>query len=447
MMIETQYTDLFTQHRELIDSKSVDIVNSRRDEAFEIFKKIGLPTRELEDYQYSDLANEFIPDYGLNLQRFPVKVNPYKSYRCNVRGLTSQMYFLLNDMFYNENLPGIDFPKGVFIGSLNDFARQYPDVCAKYYGKIAKLDKNGVAAFNTMFAQDGFVMYIPDNTILENPVQLINILTANTDFLVNRRLLIIAGKNSQAKLLTCDHAVTDGKFLVTQVTEIYADENSHIEFYELEENSNQVVRIASTFVDQERSTTTLVNNITLNCGFTRNNYYVALNGENAEATVGGVVIADKQQHVDNFAFLDHLKPHCQSTQLFKYVLQDHSLGSFCGRIRVEKDAQKTMAYQTNNNLCASPYAHMYSKPQLEIYADDVKCSHGLTTGQLDEEALFYMRSRGISKDDAVLLLMQAFTADVLKLINIDILRIRLEELVEKRFRGEEARCGNCEICK
>lgn len=446
-MVETQYIDLFTQHRNTIDGKSADVLNSRREEAFEIFKKIGLPNRSLEDYQYSDVAKEFITDYGMNINRYPVKVNPYEAYRCNVNGLTSHLYFMLNDMFHTEHLPEANLPKGVFVGSLKDFAEQHTDICSKYYGKIAKLEKNGIAAFNTMFAQDGFVIYIPDNTVVENAIQLINILTANADFLVNRRLLIIIGKNAQAKLLTCDHAVSTGKFLATQVTEIYADENSHLEFYELEENSNQVVRLASTYVHQERNATTLVNNITLNCGYTRNNYHVVLNGENSEATVGGVVIADKQQHVDNFAFLDHAKPHCQSTQLFKYVLQDHSVGVFCGRILVEKDAQKTMAYQTNNNLCASPHAHMYSKPQLEIYADDVKCSHGLTTGQLDEEALFYMRSRGISKDDATLLLMQAFTADVLKLINIDVLRERLEELVEKRFRGEDARCGDCEICK
>lgn len=446
-MIETQYIDLFTEHRETIDSKSADILNSRRREAFDIFKKNGFPTRESEDYQYSDIANEFIPDYGLNLNRFPVKVNPYKAYRCNVSGLTSHLYFMLNDMFHSENMPVLELPEGVFIGSLKDFAEQKKEVCSEYYGKIANLDKIGIEAFNTMFVQDGFVIYIPDNVVLENTIQLINILTANTDFLVTRRILIIAGKNAQVKLLTCDHTVSNAKFLVTQVTEIFVGENSHVEFYDLEENSNQVVRIASTFVNLEKSATALVNNVTLNCGYTRNNYHVTLNGENAEATVAGVVIADKQQHVDNFAFLDHAKPYCRSTQLFKYVLQDHSSGAFCGRILVEKDAQKTQAYQTNNNLCASPYAHMYSKPQLEIYADDVKCSHGLTTGQLDDEALFYMRSRGISKDDAMLMLMQAFTADVLKLINIEVLRERLEELVEKRFRGEEARCGDCNICK
>lgn len=446
-MTETQYIDLFTEHRGLIDSKSSKVLNDVRDKAFEIFKTLGFPGRSLEDYQYSDVAKEFIPDYGLNLGRLTVPNNPYKAYKCNVPALATNLFFLMNDTFHKEHQPLTDFPKGVFVGSLHDFSEQYADVASTYYGKIAQLDNNAIAAFNTMFAQDGFVIYIPDNIVIEQPIQLINILTANVDFLVNRRLLIIAGKNAQVKLLACDHTVDSHKFLATQVTEIFAGENAHIEFYELEENSNQATRLASTYVNQEKSSTVLVNNITLNCGFTRNNYHVKLNGEYAEATIAGAVIADKMQHVDNFAFLDHVKPHCQSTQLFKYVLQEQAVGSFCGRILVEQDAQKTVAYQTNNNLCASPDVRMYSKPQLEIYADDVKCSHGLTTGQLDEDALLYLRARGIALEDAKLLLMQAFTADVLKLIHIDALRERLEELVEKRFRGEDARCGDCSVCK
>lgn len=446
-MIEKQYIDLFTQNRKLIDSKSAKIINDRRDAAFASFQNLGFPDKSEEDTQYSDIAKQFEPDFGLNLNRMAISVNPYTAYKCNVPELSTNLYFLLNDVLCKDYQPELAYPKSVFVGSLKDFAEQQPEVCAQYYDKITEPEKNGVVAFNTMFAQDGFVVYIPDNTVVEQPIQLINILTGNIDYLVNRRILIIAGKNSQVKVLTCDHAVTESKFLATQVAEIYADENAHVDFYELEENSNKVTRLASTFVMQGKSASVLANNITINCGFTRNSYNVKLNGENAEAYVAGIVIAGKEQHVDNFVFMDHLKPHCTSTQLFKYVLQEQSTGVFCGRIKVEKDAQKTMAYQTNNNLCASSDARMYSKPQLEIYADDVKCSHGLTTGQLDEEALFYLRARGIQKEDAKLLLMQAFTNEVLKLIRLDVLKERLEEIVERRFKGEEVSCGGCAICR
>lgn len=446
-MIENQYIDLFTEHRNIIDSKSAPALNALRDDAFSIFKQIGFPSKKLEDFQNSDIATRFEPDFGLNINRVGIKINPYSTYKCNVPELSTNLYFLLNDSFHSENLPQKIYPKGVFVGSLNDFAKAQPELCSKYYGKIADMDKNGTVAFNTMFAQDGFVIYLPDNTVVEEPIQLMNILTGKTDLLANRRILIIVGKNSQVKLLTCDHTVDNVNFLATQVTEIFADENAHVDFYELEENSSKVTRVASTFVQQEKSSSVLANNITINCGFTRNNYNVKLNGEHAEAYVAGIVIAGKEQHVDNFIFLDHLKPNCQSTQLFKYVLQDKSTGIFCGRIRVEQDAQKTLAYQTNNNLCVSSDARMYSKPQLEIYADDVKCSHGLTTGQLDEEALFYLRARGIKKDEAKLLLMQAFTNEVLKLIRLDVLEKRLEEIVERRFKGEDITCGDCNICK
>lgn len=446
-MVETQYIDLFSQHRNTIDSKSVAGINSLRDKAFAAFKKQGFPTKKMEDYQNIDIASEFIPDFAMNLNRVPFKGNPYIAFRCEVPNLSTNLYFVLNDIFHEENIPQLTYPNGVFIGSLKHFAEQKPEVFSKYYGQIANIDRNSVTAFNTMFVQDGFVIYVPKGVILEKPIQLINILKSEFDTLANRRILIIAEDDAQVKLLICDHTVDEPHFLATQVTEIFAGKNAIVDYYDLEENSDKVTRLTATYVRQEQSSNVLVNNMTLNCGVTRNNYHVELAGEHAEAYVCGMVIADRKQYVDNFAFLDHAKPNCQSTQLFKYVLQDESVGSFCGRILVEKDAQKTMAYQTNNNLCSSPEARMYSRPQLEIYADDVKCSHGLTTGQLDEEALFYLRSRGIPKDAAKLLLMQAFTADVLEHVRIERLKERLQDLVEKRFKGESARCGNCAVCK
>ncbi len=446
-MIETQYKDLFIQHRSLIDKNSATGLNQLRDKAFEIFNKDGFPTNKLEEYQHVNISAEFIPDYGLNLKRLPFQGDPYADFRCDVHNLSTQVHYVVNDI-YQDNVPdSITYPKGVFVGSLKVFAEKHPDIFSKYYGQIADMNKPGISAFNTMFAQDGFAIYVPKGVVVDKPIQLIHILRSTVDFLVNRRILIIAEDNAQVKLLACDHAVDNAQFVATQVTEIYAGRNAMIDFYELEENSDKTTRIAATFSEQKEDSNVLVNNITLNCGITRNNYQVKLDGQHAEAYVCGMVIADRKQYVDNFAYLDHAKPHCTSTQLFKYVLQDEAKGAFCGRILVEKDAQKTQAYQTNNNLCASPDAQMYSKPQLEIYADDVKCSHGLTTGQLDEEALFYMRSRGISEESARLMLMQAFTADVLEHIRIDRLKERLIELVEKRFRGEEARCGNCAICK
>lgn len=446
-MIEQEYIDIFTQFHDKIDANSAPVINNMRGAAFKAFEEKGFPTNKLEDYKYTNVAAEFLPDFGINLNRMPLKGNPYFAFRCEVPNLATNLYYMLNDMFSNEYLPEMEYPAGVFVGSLKDFAEKHPDICTKHYGQIADVKDNGVVAFNTMFVQDGFVVYVPKNVVLEKPIQLINVLKSNMDAIVSRRILVIVEENAQAKLLVCDHTMDESQYLVTQISEIYAGKNAIVDFYELEENSDKVTRLSSAYTNQESTSNVLINNLMLNCGITRNNYHVKLAGEHAEAYVCGMVISDKQQSVDNFVYMDHAVPNCQSTQLFKYVVQEEAKGSFCGRILVEKDAQKTQAYQTNHNLCTSGDARMYSKPQLEIYADDVKCSHGLTTGQLDEEALFYMRARGISKDEARLMLIQAFTADVLDHVRIDSLRTRLEDLVEKRFRGEKVRCGNCAVCK
>lgn len=438
-MTEIQYIDLFKQNKELINKNASAPINALRDKALDAFERQGFPSRRLEDFQNSDITRQFNFPFNLNFENNKLSnINPSEAYKSSINGITNNQYYLINDNLHNQELSKTNYPNGVFVGSLTLFAKQHADICAQYYGTLADVNQNGIVAFNTLFAQDGFVVYIPNNTIVEEPIQLTNILTGSTNQIANRRILVIVGKNSQAKILTCDQTVEqDQKFIATQVTEIFADENAHVDFYELEENTANTTRIASTFVNEKSSASVLVNNIIIDCGFTRNNYNVKLNGENAETFVAGVVITEKQQHADNFVFIDHLVPHCTSTQLFKYVLQDKSSGAFCGRIRVEKDAQKTMAYQTNNNLCASPDATMNARPQLEIYADDVKCSHGLTTGQLDEDALFYLRARGIPQEQAKLILMHAFTSEVLKLIRLESLEQQLEDIVEKRFRGND----------
>lgn len=446
-MIEQQYIDLFQQYRSEIDSNSVHTMNEQRDAAFETFKEIGFPTSKIEEYIHSDVSLAFDSDLGVNIRNIPIPVNPYDTFKCDVPNLDTNLHFLVNDRYYENNDQREKLPKEVYAGSMNEFSKQYPAIFKEYYGQSVDYSDNGVAAYNTMFAPDGFVLYVPKGVEVDKPIQLINILRGGVDLSVNRRILIIAEKGAKVKLLVCDHALDDVHFVVTQVTEIFADETSEIDFYELEENSTKVTRLSSLFTAQQRQSNVITSNITLHNGYTRNNYRFRLLGEEAHATIGGLAIADKNQHVDNYAFLDHAMPNCTSNELFKYVLQEKSTGVFCGKILVEKDAQKTLAYQTNRNLVASPDAKMFAKPQLEIYADDVKCSHGLTTGHLDDDALFYLQTRGIPKEEAKMLLMIAFTKDVLDLINIESLKERLEFLIDKRFRGKLMRCGNCNVCK
>ncbi len=447
MKVEQQYIDLFLQTEGMICSHSAEALNVLRTSAFADFRKLGFPTRKQEKYKYTDISKLFEPDYGLNLNRLEIPVNPYEVFKCDVPNMSTSLYFVVNDTFYNKILPQSHLPEGVIFGSLKEVAQQHPELVEKYYGKLADTSKDGVTAFNTTFAQDGVVFYVPKNVVVERPIQLVNILRGDVDFMMNRRILIILEEGAQACLLVCDHAMDNVKFLATQVTEVFVGENASFDFYELEETHTKTVRVSSLYVKQEANSNVLLNGMTLHNGVTRNSTEVLLAGEGAELNLCGMAIADKNQHVDNNTSIDHAVPNCTSNELFKYVLDDQSVGAFAGLVLVRPDAQHTSSQQTNRNLCATRDARMYTQPQLEIYADDVKCSHGATVGELDENALFYMRQRGIPLNEARLLLMFAFVNEVIDTIRLDALKDRLHLLVEKRFRGELNKCEGCAICK
>ncbi len=446
MNSEQQYIDLFAQYEDVVCRHSTPVMNTLRVKALADFERQGFPAYKSEQYAYTDVGQAFAPDYGININRVNIPVNPYEVFRCDVPNLSTSLYFVVNDTFYEREQPKAQLPEGVFAGGLRAFTEKYPELATQYYGKAASTEQDGLIAFNTLLAQDGFVLYVPKGVVVDRPIQLVNIFRSDVDTMANRRVLIILEENASAKLLVCDHSIDDVKFLATQVVEIFAAESAVFDYYDLEESSVSTTRFCSLHVKQEASSNVLVNGITLNNGLSRNNYYIDLNGEQAETYLCGMSILDNEQQVDTYTYITHAVPHCTSTELFKNVLKDQAVGVFSGRILVQPGAQKTAAYQTNRNLCMTQKARMYSKPQLEIYADDVKCSHGMTTGQLDENALFYMQSRGIPKDEARMLLSVAFVSDVIDHVRLDVLKDRLHKLVDKRFRGELAKCAGCGVC-
>ena len=447
MAAEQQYIDLFTQYEALICQQSADILNAPRAKAFADFERQGFPTRKQERYKYTDVGKFFEPDYGLNLNRLEFPVNPYEVFKCDVPNMSTSLYFVVNDSFDKHVHPSAQLPEGVIVGSLKDMAEAHPELVKGYYGKLADTSKDAVTAFNTMFAQDGVLVYIPKHTVVERPIQLVNILRADVNFMVNRRILIVLEAGAQAKMLVCDHAMDEVNFLSTQVVEVFAGEGAVFDFYELEETHNSTVRFSNLYVRQEAGSNVLLTGMTLHNGTTRNTTEVQLAGRGAEVCLCGMAIADKNEQVDNNTFIDHQVPDCTSNELFKYVLDDQAVGAFAGKVLVREGAQHTNSQQTNRNLCATRESRMYTQPQLEIYADDVKCSHGATVGQLDENALFYMQQRGVSLKEARLLLMFAFVNEVVDHIRMDALKDRLHLLVEKRFRGELNKCKGCAICK
>ena len=451
MNAEQQYIELYEQAREMIFSHAPEAMNAVRDEAFEDFRRQGFPSKKVERYKYTDLQKLFAPDYGVNLNRLEIPVDPYQAFRCDVPNLSTSLYFVVNDAFYNRQQPQAHLPEGVIVGSL----RENPHFIEKYYAKLAKTSEDAVTALNTMLAQDGLLVYVPRNVKVDRAIQVINILKATPqnaqrqvpDLMVNRRVLIILEEGAEIKMLFCDHAADDRNFLATQVIEAYVGENASLDLYCLEETHYKNVRLSNVYIDQQANSRVNHNVITLHNGVTRNRLDLTFSGEGAECGCYGCVIADKQQHVDNNTLIVHRAPHCTSNELYKYVLDDKAVGAFAGRVLVEHGAQKTSSQMTNQNLTATREARMYTQPMLEIYADDVKCAHGSTVGQLNDAALFYMRQRGISLDEAKLLLQNAFINEVIDHMRLTPLRDRLHHLVEKRFRGELNKCEGCKLCK
>ena len=448
MNAEQQYIDLYEQAQGAIFAHSIGEMNAVRNQAFEDFRRLGFPSRKVERYKYTDMQKLFEPDYGLNLNRLHIPVDPYKAFRCDVPNLSTSLYFMVNDMFYQgygdtEVLPKHKLPEGVIVGSMCN----HPEVVAKYYAQLAKTAEDGVTALNTMLAQDGLLVYVPKNVKVERAIQVINILRSDVDLMVNRRVLIVVEEGAEIKMLFCDHAADDRHFLATQVIEAYVGQNASLDLYCLEETHHKNVRVSNVYIDQQRSSRVNHNVITLHNGTTRNKLDLTLSGEGAECACYGCVIGDKHQHVDNNTLITHRATHCMSNELYKYVLDEHATGAFAGRVLVEPGAQKTSSQMTNQNLTATKEARMYTQPMLEIYADDVKCAHGSTVGQLNDAALFYMRQRGISLKEAKVLLQNAFINEVIDKMQLVPLRDRLHHLVEKRFRGELNKCEGCKLCK
>ena len=447
MSSEKQYIDLYNQCKGMINKHAPQVLNDLRDKAFDDFCRLGFPSKKVERYKYTDMQKIFEPDYGLNLNRLEIPVNPYDVFKCDVPNLSTSLYFVVNDCFYDKMLPKCSLAEGVIVGSLSKVATEHPELVAKYYGKIANTGDDAVTALNTMLSQDGLMVYVPKNVKVEKAIQVINILRSDVDLMVNRRVLIVMEQGSEAKFLFCDHAADDRNFLATQVIEAFVGENAKLDLYCLEETHYKNTRVSNVYIEQQANSVVNHNVITLHNGVTRNRLDLVFKGEGAECFANGCVIGDKSQHIDNNTLIDHQVGHCTSHQLYKYVLGDEAVGAFAGRILVRKDAQKTSSNEINQNLCTTKKARMFTQPMLEIYADDVKCSHGSTVGQLNDAAMFYMRQRGISEKEAKLLLEFAFVNEVVDQIQLEPLKERLRYLVEKCFRGELNKCEGCKLCK
>lgn len=435
---------LFRQNTGILETGSGRILNLFREQAFHDFDRLGIPSTKNEAYRYTPLEKYFQGNYDVELNANPFKIDIGSIFKCDVPDLDTHVVLVLNGFYYPGN-PTTPLPEGVVVCSLNEASLRFPDVFHRHYAHYADTSADGLVALNTLFAQDGVFIYIPQNTVMEKPLQVINLSHSLKNLRITRRNLIVAEQNSSASIVVCDHTLCNKSYLTNSLTEIFAGENASIAFDRLQNENSLSTQINNLFVHQLQNSRFNGNSISLHGGLIRNNFYILQNGPNCESNLNGLFLCDDSQHVANYVLVDHASPHGTSNQLFKGILDNDATGAFNGKILVRKDAQKIQAYQKNNNLLLSSSARMNTKPHLEIYADDVKCSHGATVGQLNNEAMFYLRSRGIGEKEARHLLMYAFANEIVSRISVPVLKDRIIELVEKRLRGELSRCNDCNI--
>ncbi len=439
----SQYLELYRLNAATIDAGSAPALNALRQKAIEALTGATLPERGDEDYERTSVNDMFAADYGLNISRMELPADIAASFRCDVPNMSTLLGIVVNDSFRPTKSLLSGLPEGATFKSLRQAAIDGDPAVANHYGSWAPLPAPAVA-LNTLLTQDGVLIHVGRGVHIEKPLQLVNIFSAPTSLMAPRRVLVVLEEGASAKLLVCDHtqdATTD--YLSSEVVEIVLAKDASLDYYTIEESSAKTTRHSNIYCRQAENSRLSAGTITLTCGTTRNDFSLDLAGKHAECRLAGMVIGSGKQHVDNNVILRHLSPRCTSNQLFKYVLDGEATGSFSGRILVTEQAKFTDAAQTDRNLLASPSARMHAKPQLEIYNDDVKCSHGATTGQLDAEALFYMQTRGIPEPEARKMLMQAFMSDVIEAVDMEELRDRLRHLVEKRFNGSQFGCGAC----
>lgn len=438
-----QYINLYRENREAVESHSAAALNALRPAALASLEKAGrLPEKGDEGFEKTSVEKMFAPDYGVNINRVNIPVDVAAAFRCDVPNLSTLMGIIVNDRFVPTTTLAKNMPEGLTVCSFAEADGKMAEVIARHLGTVAPLDKPGVA-LNTLLAQDGVLIYAARGFKADKPVQLVSIFNSPAPLLAVRRVLVVAEEGSSVSVLKCDHSQAGSQYISSEVIEIITERNAEVNWYDLEESNAETSRYSQLFARQADDSRFQGVSATLMNGTTRNEFSISLDGHNADCHLAGMAIGSGFQHIDNTSEVTHRATRGHSDQLFKYSLDDNAQGAFEGGIEVCPGARFTEAYQTNRNILASTKAKMHSKPQLLIYNDDVKCSHGAATGQLDQKALFYMRQRGIPEKEARTMLMQAFMVDVIDSIRLESLRDRLRHLVECRFSGHPSGCADC----
>lgn len=379
-----------------------------------------------------------------HVQTQPSPYRPVEEYfHCKVKDIDTQMCIFLNGWYvHNGNALSVS-KNGVIVGSLATAQQQFPELVLPYLNAEPSPKEDDFSALNRQRYNDGLFVYVPDNVTVEKPIQLISLTDSPEQLMINNRNIIVVGKNAELSFVQCDDSIEFRKTFINNVTKIHLAEDSRFSYYKMENKNPESLLFNEVDVQQKAHSQFLSNAMTFNTGYLRNRINVFLTEPFAAARLYGLYLVDKEQHVDNQIFVDHQVPDCESYQLYKGIVDDRAKANFLGHVVVRPDAQRTVAAQTNRNITLTDEAKVTSRPFLEIYADDVKCNHGTTVGQLDTEAMYYLRTRGICEHNARKLLMFAFANEITNFIGIDSLRERYVEMVRKRLNGELTICDQC----
>ena len=406
-------------------------VHEIRSKALQNFEDLGFPTKKLEAWKYTSLNSVLKQDYSL----FPNK-------EVSVELADVKKYFIHDIDTYK-----IIFIDGKYSSFLSETTHDKIDVCLmssaltkskykavidNYFNKIAKQDN--LTSLNTAFASEGAYIHIPKNTEVEKPIQIINFTTGSeAATMLQPRNLIVVEENSHVQIIERHQSLTSNAVLTNSVTEIFADKRAFVDYYKIQNDENNASLVDNTFAEQKSNSVVSVHTFSFGGNITRNNLNFYQKGEYIDSILKGITIIEGKQHVDHHTLVHHIEPNCESHQDYKGIFNERSTGVFNGKVIVEKEAQKTNAYQKNNNVLVSDKATINAKPQLEIFADDVKCSHGCTIGQLDDDALFYMQQRGIPKKEGKALLMYAFANTVLESVKIPEVKQRITKIIAQKL--------------
>lgn len=406
-----------------------------RELGIEQFRRLGIPSTNDEYYKYTAVdrqlsSREYTQHVGAQQPEISDQdLDPYR-----IPELDARLVVLVNGR-YVEELSSVGEPgDGVIVENLTDATEDHGALFDAHFGRYADARRESFLALNTAFVRDGVFVYVDDHTVAEKPIHVLNLVDGDEPLFVQPRNLIVVGENSEAHVVESFHT-TDGTASMTNtVTEVAVGRSANVSYDILQLEGAEGSHLGTTQVHQDDESTFTTNTFTLSGEFVRNNLNIVVDGEYCETNLYGLYLPREDQHVDNHTLVDHTRPNCNSNELYRGIMDDEARGVFNGRVLVRKDAQKINAFQSDKNILLSEDASIDTKPELEIYADDVECSHGATIGQLDEEGMFYMRSRGVPKRKARRLLLYAFAKDVVDNVEIDAVRGFIDQLVTYRLR-------------